>query len=142
MFLRNVGICLQVHTALQPRRQTSTFSPPPEPHIFQNNCFQHFVKNKLKKHSNIGIRTIEYKKSWTLDRRHTPMSCRWRCCVEVLPSSSHGACAVENPYTSPVTPLVRPSNHMVTLVSRHSHITKYSKLVKSVLTCSYLVLVV
>jgi hypothetical protein len=28
IFLRNVGIYLQVHTALQPRRPTSTFSPP------------------------------------------------------------------------------------------------------------------
>jgi hypothetical protein len=28
MFLRTVGICLQVHTALQPRRPTSTSSPP------------------------------------------------------------------------------------------------------------------
>jgi hypothetical protein len=33
MFIRNFGICLQVHTALQPRRATSMFSPPWEPHI-------------------------------------------------------------------------------------------------------------
>jgi hypothetical protein len=31
MFFRNIGICLQVHTALQPRRSTSTSSQPWEP---------------------------------------------------------------------------------------------------------------
>jgi hypothetical protein len=33
MFLRNAGVYLQVYTALQPRRTTSTSSPPWEPQI-------------------------------------------------------------------------------------------------------------
>jgi hypothetical protein len=33
MFLRNVGVYLQAHTALQHRRPTLTSSPPGEPHL-------------------------------------------------------------------------------------------------------------
>lgn len=45
VFLRNVGISLEVHTALKPRRLTSTSFPPREQHIFweQLNWLKKFI---------------------------------------------------------------------------------------------------
>jgi hypothetical protein len=48
IFLQNVGIYLQVHTALQPRRPTSTSSPPREPQV--SSIQYNFCEIKHNKH--------------------------------------------------------------------------------------------
>lgn len=64
MLLRNIGMCLQVLMALQPRQQTSTSLLKCEPQILNGRSpdLRYGVPKEIQKISNIYERTIGFPK--------------------------------------------------------------------------------